>query len=46
MEYQMVAWHHWLTGHEFGQAQGDGGVQGGLVCCGPWVGKSRTRLSD
>ena len=23
-ENQMVEWHHWLNGHEFGQAPGDG----------------------
>ena len=31
----------WLDGiadsmHEFGQTLGDGGGQGGLVCCSPW----------
>ena len=34
-EYKMVDWHHWLNGHEFEQASGDGEEQGGLVCCGP-----------
>ena len=32
----MVRWHHQLNGHEFEQAPGVGGGQGGLVCCGPW----------
>ena len=32
----MVGWHHWLNGHEFEQAQGDGEGQGGLVCCSLW----------
>ena len=32
----MVGWHHWLTRHEFEQAQGVGDGQGGLVCCSPW----------
>ena len=32
----MVVWYHWLNGHEFEQAPGIGGGQGGLVCCGPW----------
>ena len=33
-EDEMVGWHHWLTGHEFEQALGDGEGQGSLVC--PW----------
>ena len=32
----MIGWHHRLNGHEFEQAQGDGGGQGSLVCCSPW----------
>ena len=32
-EDEMVGWHHWLNGHEFEQASGDGEGQGGLVCC-------------
>ena len=35
-EDEMVGWHHWLNGHEFEQALGDGEVQGNLVCCSPW----------
>ena len=35
-EDEMVGWHHWLNGHEFGQTLGDGGGQAGLVCCSPW----------
>ena len=31
-EDEMVRWHHWLNGCEFGV--GDG--QGGLACCGSW----------
>ena len=31
-----VGWHHWLNGHEFQQAPGDGEGQGSLVCCSPW----------
>ena len=31
-----VGWHHWLNGHEFEQALGDGEGQGGLACCSPW----------
>ena len=32
---EMVGWHHWLNGHEFEQAPGDGEGQGSLVCCSP-----------
>ena len=32
----MVGWHHWLDGHEFEQAQGDGEGQGSLACFNPW----------
>ena len=35
-EDEMVGWHHWLNGHEFGQALGAGDGQGSLVCCSPW----------
>ena len=28
----MIRWHHWLSGHEFEQAPG----QGSLVCCSLW----------
>ena len=34
-EDKMVGWHHWLNGHEFEQAPGDGEGQGRLVCCSP-----------
>ena len=33
---EIVRWHHWLKGHEFEQALGDGEGQGSLVCCSPW----------
>ena len=33
---KMVGWHHWLNGHEFEQAPGDGKGQGSLACCSPW----------
>ena len=46
IEDEMVGWHHWLDGHEFESTPGVGDGQGGLVCCSPWVTKSRTRLSD
>ena len=29
-------WFHWLNGHEFEQAPGDGEGQGSLACCSPW----------
>ena len=35
-EDEMVGWHHWLNGHEFGWTPGVGDEQGGLACCGPW----------
>ena len=35
-EDEMVGWHHWLYGHEFGQALGVGDGQGSLMCCNPW----------
>ena len=35
-ENEMVGWHHWLDGHEFGQAPGCGDGQGILVWCTPW----------
>ena len=33
---QMVGWHHWCNGHEFGWTPGVGDGQGGLACCGSW----------
>ena len=35
-ENQMVGWRHWLHGHEFEPALGDGEGQGNLACCCPW----------
>ena len=35
-EDEMVGCHHWLNGHEFEQALGDGDGQGRLACCSPW----------
>ena len=34
-EFEMVGWHHWLDGHVFEQAPGDGEGQGSLVSCSP-----------
>ena len=42
----MVGWHHWLNGHEFEQALGDGNEQGSLVCWNPWGRKDLRWLSD
>ena len=36
IEDETVGWHHWLNGHEFEQAPGNGEGQGSLVCCSPW----------
>ena len=33
---ELVGWLHWLNGHEFEQALGDGEGQDSLVCCSPW----------
>ena len=41
-EDEMVGWHHQLNGHGFGWTSGVGDRQGGLVCCGYGVAKSRT----
>ena len=35
-EDKMVGWHHWLNGHEFEQAPGDGEGQDSLARCSPW----------
>ena len=35
-EDEMVRGHHWLNGHMFEQALGDGEGQGGVMCCSPW----------
>ena len=35
-EDKMIGWHHRLNGYEFGQALGDGELQGSLACCSPW----------
>ena len=33
---EMVGWHHWFNGHEFGETPEVGDGQGGLACCGSW----------
>ena len=35
-EDEMVGWHYWLNGREFGQTLVVGDGQGSLVCCSPW----------
>ena len=35
-EDEIVGWHHWLDGHEFEEALGDGKGQRSLACCSPW----------
>ena len=35
-EDKIVGWHHWLNGHKFEQAPGDGERQGNLACYNPW----------
>ena len=35
-EDEMVAWHHWLNGHEFDQNLEDSEKQESLACCSPW----------
>ena len=41
-EDKIVEWHHRFDGREVEQAPGVGDGQGSLVCCSPWVAKSRT----
>ena len=35
-EDEMIGWHHWLNGHEFGYSAGVFDGQGGLACCSLW----------
>ena len=35
-EDETVGWHHWLNGHEFEQALGDGEGQVSLACSSQW----------
>ena len=35
-EDEMAGWHYRCKEHELGQTLGDGGGQGGLVCCSSW----------
>ena len=36
IEDEIVGWHHWLNGHEFGWTLGVGDGEGGLACCSSW----------
>ena len=44
-EDETVGWYHWLNGHEFEQALGDGEGQGRLVCCSPW-GRTESDMTE
>ena len=46
-EDEMIAWHHWFSGYNFGWALGFGDGQGSLACCSSWGRKVSTteRLS-
>ena len=46
-EDEMVGWHHWFNGHEFGHTLGDSGGQGGLAMAVVHeVAKSRKQLGN
>ena len=44
-EDEMVAWHHWLNGHEFEQAPGDSEGQQNLAFCSSW-GRKESDMPD
>ena len=44
-EEEMTGWHHWLDGHESEWTLGDGGGQGGLVCC-DWWGHKQSDMTE
>ena len=41
-EDEIVGWHHWLSGHKFGQTEEDSEGQGSRSCCS----SLQTQLSD
>ena len=45
-EDNMIGWHHWLNGHEFEQALGDGEGHGSLACCSQWGCKLSDRIEQ
>ena len=45
-EDKTVKLHHWLNGHEFEQALGDGEGQGSLEGCSPWCRKESDRTEQ
>ena len=45
-QHEKVGWYHWLNGHEFEQALGDGEGQGSLACCSPWGHKESDMTDD
>ena len=45
-EDEMVGWHQWLNGREFGWTLGVGDEHGCLACYSPWGHKESTQLSD
>ena len=45
-EDEMVAWHHWLTGHEFEQASGDGEGKRILHAAIHVISRNQTQLSN
>ena len=45
-EDELVGWHHWLNGHEFEQALGDGEGQGSMAWAVYGVAESPSQLGD
>ena len=45
-EDEIIGWHHWLNGHEFGWTPGMGDGQGGLACCSSWGHKESDRTEQ
>ena len=45
-ENKIVGWNHRLKVHVLKVPQGVGDGQGDLACCGPWVAKNRTWLTN
>ena len=46
IEDKKVGWHHWLNGHEFEQALGDGAGQESLACWSLWGCKESDMMSN